>query len=132
MGWVSAGASPAREPAASARPPLGHTHPSRVAGLQPAESFLAKAIQLYETTLVRPQEGGTPEGFMLLRFQAAPSPVVPALPVPPPNSQVRHGLMLVGPTMAGKTSTYRGLAGAMSALNAAGKGGFEKVRGGGG
>lgn len=40
-------------------------------GLQPVESFVAKCIQLYETTLVR------------------------------------HGLMLVGPTMGGKTACYR-------------------------
>lgn len=40
-------------------------------GLQPVDSFVAKCIQLYETTLVR------------------------------------HGLMLVGPTMGGKTVCYR-------------------------
>ena len=40
-------------------------------GLQAVDSFVAKCIQLYETTLVR------------------------------------HGLMLVGPTMGGKTVCYR-------------------------
>ncbi|WIA31960.1 hypothetical protein OEZ86_002815 [Tetradesmus obliquus] len=61
-------------------------------GLQAVEPFLAKVIQLYETTLVR------------------------------------HGLMLVGPTMAGKTCCYRALARAMTALQAAGEAGYEKVR----
>ena len=42
-------------------------------GLQAVDSFTAKCIQLYETTLVR------------------------------------HGLMLVGPTMGGKTACYRAL-----------------------
>ncbi len=42
-------------------------------GLQAVDSFVAKCIQLYETTLVR------------------------------------HGLMLVGPTMGGKTACYRAL-----------------------
>ncbi len=60
-------------------------------GLQPSDPFLAKAIQLYETTVVR------------------------------------HGLMLVGPTMSGKTSCWRTLAKAMTALNAAGDPAFEKV-----
>ena len=40
-------------------------------GLQAVDNFVAKCIQLYETTLVR------------------------------------HGLMLVGPTMGGKTACYR-------------------------
>lgn len=42
-------------------------------GLQAVDSFVAKCIQLYETTLVR------------------------------------HGLMLVGPTMGGKTACYNAL-----------------------
>jgi dynein heavy chain len=33
---------------------------------------------------------------------------------------VRHGLMLVGPTMGGKTCCYRSLQKAMTKLNAAG------------
>ncbi|GBF98747.1 dynein heavy chain axonemal [Raphidocelis subcapitata] len=65
---------------------------ARSQGLQPADAFLSKAVQLFETTLVR------------------------------------HGLMLVGPTMAGKTAAYRSLARAMGALAAAGNGSFEKVR----
>jgi dynein heavy chain len=35
--------------------------------------------------------------------------------------------MLVGPTMAGKTCCYRALAKAMTALQAAGEAGYEKV-----
>lgn len=46
---------------------------SQEMGLQAVDSFTAKCIQLYETTLVR------------------------------------HGLMLVGPTMGGKTACYRAL-----------------------
>lgn len=42
-------------------------------GLQAVDSFVAKCIQLYETTIVR------------------------------------HGLMLVGPTMGGKTACYTAL-----------------------
>jgi len=41
---------------------------------------------------------------------------------------VRHGLMLVGQTMAGKTTVIRALQGAMSALAKAGIEGFQKVR----
>ncbi|KAK9803422.1 hypothetical protein WJX72_010826 [[Myrmecia] bisecta] len=59
-------------------------------GLQPVEAFVAKVIQLYETTLVR------------------------------------HGLMLVGPTMGGKTAAYRTLQKAMSKLCETER--FEKVR----
>ena len=54
----------------------------REMGLQPVDSFVAKCIQLYETTLVR------------------------------------HGLMLVGPTMAGKTVCYRVLQKVCSVLDA--------------
>lgn len=39
---------------------------------------------------------------------------------------VRHGLMLVGPTMAGKTACYRALAGAMTQLREMQQ--FERVR----
>jgi dynein heavy chain len=60
-------------------------------GLQPEPSFLAKVIQLHETTLVR------------------------------------HGLMLVGPTMAGKTCAYRVLAQGCSALATNGVAGYDKV-----
>lgn len=41
---------------------------------------------------------------------------------------VRHGLMLVGPTMAGKTCCHKVLAKAMTTLQAAGKPSFERVR----
>ena len=41
---------------------------------------------------------------------------------------VRHGLMLVGPTMGGKTCCYRSLQKAMTKLNAAGNPKYEKVR----
>ena len=47
---------------------------------QPHENFLAKIIQLYDTT------------------------------------QVRHGLMIVGPTGGGKTQNYKTLAHAMTAI----------------
>jgi len=59
--------------------------------LQPEPSFLAKVIQLHETTLVR------------------------------------HGLMLVGPTMAGKTSAYRALATACTTVANNGNASFNKV-----
>ena len=58
--------------------------------VQPVTSFIAKIIQLYETTIVR------------------------------------HGLMLVGPTMGGKSSNYKVLASAMTALRDMER--FEKVR----
>ena len=57
--------------------------------LQPAEPFLAKIIQLYDTI------------------------------------QVRHGLMIVGPTGGGKTSNYKVLSHAMTALKNTDA--FEKV-----
>lgn len=41
------------------------------------------------------------------------------------TTKVRHGLMLVGPTGGGKTSTYKVLAHAMTVLK--GTSGFEKV-----
>ena len=41
---------------------------------------------------------------------------------------VRHGLMLVGPTMGGKTCCYRSLQKAMTRLNAGGNAKYEKVR----
>ncbi|EGR27865.1 hypothetical protein IMG5_187090 [Ichthyophthirius multifiliis] len=53
---------------------------SQDSGLQPVDSFIAKIIQLYDTT------------------------------------QVRHGLMIVGPTGGGKTSNYKVLQAAMSEL----------------
>jgi dynein heavy chain len=57
--------------------------------IQPTEEFIAKVIQLYETTLVR------------------------------------HGLMLVGPTMGAKTCNYRALGAAMTKLSHLKQ--FEKV-----
>jgi dynein heavy chain len=41
---------------------------------------------------------------------------------------VRHGLMLVGPTMGGKTCCYRSLQKAMTSLNASHPEQYEKVR----
>ena len=40
---------------------------------------------------------------------------------------VRHGLMLVGPTMGCKTCCYRGLQKAMTKLHARGNAKYEKV-----
>eukprot|EP01105_Mastigella_eilhardi_P018534 TRINITY_DN42_c0_g2_i2.p1 TRINITY_DN42_c0_g2~~TRINITY_DN42_c0_g2_i2.p1 ORF type:complete len:4316 (+),score=1161.39 TRINITY_DN42_c0_g2_i2:1869-12950(+) len=60
--------------------------------LQPVPQFLAKCIQLYETTLVR------------------------------------HGLMLVGPTGGGKTSSIRVLASAMTILHKQGNPNFQQVK----
>ena len=57
--------------------------------IQPTVEFMAKVIQLFETTLVR------------------------------------HGLMLVGPTMGGKTCNYRALGSAMTKLMHMPR--FEKV-----
>ncbi|GLC56009.1 hypothetical protein PLESTB_001054700 [Pleodorina starrii] len=61
-------------------------------GIQAVEPFVAKVIQLYETTIVR------------------------------------HGLMLVGPTMGGKTCCYRSLQKAMTKLAVAGDPKYERVR----
>ncbi|CAG9466771.1 unnamed protein product [Pedinophyceae sp. YPF-701] len=58
--------------------------------IQPADAFLGKVIQLYDTTIVR------------------------------------HGLMLVGPTMAGKTECYKALAKSMTKLRHQAR--FEKVQ----
>lgn len=57
--------------------------------IQPVDSFIAKVIQLYETTIVR------------------------------------HGLMLVGQTMGGKTKCYQSLQKALTSLSHLEK--FEKV-----
>ncbi|KXZ54227.1 hypothetical protein GPECTOR_5g319 [Gonium pectorale] len=61
-------------------------------GIQAVEPFVAKVVQLYETTIVR------------------------------------HGLMLVGPTMGGKTCCYRSLQKAMTKLAIAGDPKYERVR----
>ncbi|KAF5829736.1 dynein heavy chain and region D6 of dynein motor-domain-containing protein [Dunaliella salina] len=60
--------------------------------IQPAQPFVEKVIQLFETTIVR------------------------------------HGLMLVGPTMGGKTCCHRSLQKAMTMLNASHSDKYEKVR----
>ena len=58
----------------------------------------------------------------------------PYFPIPPlqviqlyETTIVRHGLMLVGPTMGGKTCCYRGLQKAMTKLHARGNAKYEKV-----
>jgi dynein heavy chain len=62
----------------------------KVMNLKPTENFLAKIIQLYDTT------------------------------------QVRHGLMLVGPTGGGKTMNYKCLAHAMTEIRHMEK--YERVK----
>jgi hypothetical protein len=111
-------------------------------GLQLHQNWLNKCIQLYETYLVRAAAICIGQGLCLFSVQA----LCLVTPSPPPGEavcmsssssivmpceavcissvfvlllcvpQVRHGIMLVGPTGSGKTSIMEVLAGALTEL----------------